>query len=31
MKLFLDACSIIYLIESHQQQGQNTRSLAAAE
>jgi len=27
MKLFLDACSIIYLIESHQQQGQNTRSL----
>jgi len=27
MKLFLDACSIIYLIESHQQQGENTRSL----
>ena len=27
MKLFLDACSIIYLIESHQQQGQNTRLL----
>ncbi|MFA5921424.1 MAG: PIN domain-containing protein [Methylococcaceae bacterium] len=27
MKLFLDACSIIYFIESHQQQGQNTRSL----
>ncbi|MDO9168735.1 MAG: hypothetical protein Q7U18_06525 [Methylobacter sp.] len=27
MKLFLDACRIIYLIESHQQQGQNTRSL----
>ena len=27
MKLFLDTCSIIYLIESHQQQGQNTRLL----
>lgn len=27
MKLFMDACSIIYLIESHQQQGENTRSL----
>jgi len=27
MKLFLDACSIIYLIESYQQQGQNTRLL----
>ena len=27
MKLFLDACSIIYLIESHQQRGQNTRAL----
>ena len=27
MKLFMDACSIIYLIESNQQQGQNTRLL----
>ena len=27
MKLFLDACSIIYLIESKQQQGQATRLL----
>jgi hypothetical protein len=27
MKLFLDACSIINLIESYQQQGQNTRLL----
>ncbi len=27
MKLFLDACSIIYLLESHQQQGQETRLL----
>lgn len=27
MKLFLDACSIIYLIESQQQQGQATRLL----
>ena len=27
MKLFMDACSIIYSIESHQQQGQNTRLL----
>jgi predicted nucleic acid-binding protein len=25
MKLFLDACSIIYLLESHQKQGQETR------
>ena len=31
MKLLLDVCGIIYLIESHQQQGQNTRLLAAAE
>lgn len=29
MKLFLDACSVIYLIESHQQQGQKTRLLIA--
>lgn len=27
MKLFLDACSIIYLIESQQEQGQRTRLL----
>ncbi|MDD2725511.1 MAG: PIN domain-containing protein [Methylovulum sp.] len=27
MTLFLDACSIIYLLESHQQQGQKTRLL----
>ena len=27
MKLLLDVCGIIYLIESHQQQGQNTRLL----
>jgi predicted nucleic acid-binding protein len=27
MKLFLDACSIIYLIESHQDQGQRSRFL----
>ncbi len=27
MKLFLDACAIIYLIESHQQQGEETRRL----
>jgi len=27
MKLFMDACSIIYLVESHQQQGQETRLL----
>lgn len=27
MKLFLDACSIIYLIESQQEQGRKTRSL----
>jgi predicted nucleic acid-binding protein len=27
MKLFLDACSIMYLLESHQQQGQATRLL----
>lgn len=27
MKLFLDACSIIYLIESQQEQGQRTRFL----
>lgn len=29
MKLFLDACSLIYFIESHQQQGQKTRSIIA--
>ena len=27
MKLFLDACSIIYLLESNQKQGQETRLL----
>ncbi|OAI13918.1 MULTISPECIES: type II toxin-antitoxin system VapC family toxin [Methylomonas] len=27
MKLFLDACAVIYLIESHQEQGRKTRVL----
>ncbi len=27
MKLFLDACSIIYLLESRQEQGRKTRSI----
>lgn len=27
MRLFLDACAIIYLVESYQQQGQQTRRL----
>ncbi|WP_415878841.1 type II toxin-antitoxin system VapC family toxin [Methylomonas sp. TEB] len=27
MKLFLDACAVIYLIESHQEQGRKTRFL----
>jgi predicted nucleic acid-binding protein len=31
MKLFLDACAIIYLIESYQQQGQQTRRLVTEE